>query len=167
MPSAGHGFEPGEEFARRLDAEDPLRGFRERFFLPPRPDGRPAVYLCGHSLGLQPKATPALLAEELNAWANLGVEGHFKEKDPWYSYHELFGDRAARLVGALPGEVVVMNSLTVNLHLTMLTFYRPTPAGHKILTDAPVFPSDLYALQSQLRYHGFDPREGLIALSPR
>jgi kynureninase len=160
-------FEPGEKFARRLDAGDPLRSFRDQFLLPHRPDGTPLVYLCGHSLGLQPAAARALVEQELDDWARLGVEGHFHGTTPWYSYHETLRDAGARLVGALPDEVVFMNSLTVNLHLMMATFYRPAGARRCILIDEPAFPSDLYAIASQLRHHGLDPAECLLCVRPR
>ncbi|HWG46722.1 MAG TPA: kynureninase [Gemmataceae bacterium] len=159
-------FQPDESFAHGLDAVDPLRHFREQFHLPQRPDGQPVLYFCGHSLGLQPKAVRPLVERELDVWARLGVEGHFHGEKPWYSYHENFHDSGARLVGARPGEVVFMNSLTVNLHLLMMTFYRPTATRYRILIDAPVFPSDLYAVQSQLRHHGFDASDGLLAIDP-
>jgi kynureninase len=161
QPVSPAAFDPAESFARHLDETDPLRHYRDQFHIPRRRDGRPAIYFCGHSLGLQPRAARALVERELDAWARLGVDAHFEGESPWYSYHENFRDTGARLVGALPGEVVFMNSLTVNLHLMMMTFYRPTPQRYRILADAPVFPSDLYALQSQLRHHGFDPAEGL------
>jgi kynureninase len=159
-------FLPDEGFARELDARDGLARFREAFLIPRRPDGSPAVYLCGHSLGLQPRAAREFVLSELDAWAELGVEGHFKSGSPWYSYHELVREPLARLVGARPDEVVAMNSLTVNLHLLMATFYRPTRDRYAILMDAPAFPSDLYAAQSQLRHHGFDPADGLMVVSP-
>jgi kynureninase len=160
-------FQPGEAFARERDGADPLRHFRDRFLIPRQPDGRPVIYFCGHSLGLQPKAVRTLLEQELDDWAALGVEGHFKGRNPWYSYHELFRETGARLVGAVPGEVVLMNSLTVNLHLMMATFFRPDARRFKVLVDEPVFPSDLYAVQSQLRLHGHDPAEALVAFKPR
>jgi kynureninase len=160
-------FQPDEAFALHLDATDPLQCFRKAFLMPRRPDGTPAIYFCGHSLGLQPRAVRALLAEELDDWARLGVEGHFKERKPWYRYHELLRKNGARLVGGLPDEVVMMNSLTVNLHLMLVSFYRPTPGRRKVLMDEPVFPSDLYAVQSQIRWHGFDPAEDLLLLKPR
>jgi kynureninase len=157
-------FQPDESFARALDDADQLRHFREQFHTPQRPDGRPVIYFCGHSLGLQPRAARALVEQELEAWARLGVEAHFHGKNPWYSFHENFRESGARLVGALPGEVVFMNSLTVNLHLMMMTFYRPTATRYRILMDAPAFPSDLYALQSQLRHHGFEASDGLLLI---
>lgn len=158
---------PDESFALRMDADDPLASFRDQFHIPARLDGPPLIYFCGNSLGLQPKAAARLIEKELDDWARLGVEGHFKEETPWYSYHELFRESGARLVGARPGEVVMMNSLTVNLHLMMVTFYRPTRERYKILIDAPTFPSDLYAVQSQVRYHGFDPDEALLSVRPQ
>jgi kynureninase len=158
---------PAESYALELDAGDLLASFRGHFHIPLRPDGYPVIYFCGNSLGLQPRATRALIEQELNDWARLGVEGHFKESTPWYSYHELFHDSGARLVGALPGEVVMMNSLTVNLHLMMVTFYRPTRDRWKIVIDEPTFPSDLYAIQSQVRHHGYDPADAVLPIGPR
>src|SRR5437867_2860636 len=144
-------FQPWQSFARQLTAEDPLRRFRDAFHLPTRPDGSPLIYFCGHSLGLQPIAVRGLVEQELDDWARLGVEGHFRGHHPWYSYHEQFREPLGRLVGARPHEVVAMNSLTVNLHLMLTSFYTPTAQRYKILIDEPVFPSDLYALQSRLR----------------
>jgi kynureninase len=164
MPTS---FKPDQAFACQLDAADPLRSFRDQFLLPRRPDGTPLIYLCGHSLGLQPAAARALVEQELDDWARLGVEGHFRGTTPWYSYHETLRDAGARLVGALPHEVVFMNSLTVNLHLLMATFYRPSGARRCILTDEPAFPSDLYAVQAQVRHHGLDPAESLPTVRPR
>ncbi len=160
-------FQPDEAFARRLDAEDPLAGYRDRFLIPRRRDGRPVIYFAGNSLGLQPKAVRPLIDQELKDWADLGVDGHFSGKTPWYSYHEVLREPAAGLVGARPGEVVMMNSLTVNLHLMMVSFYRPTSARYKILIEEPCFPSDLYAVKTQLRYHGYDPAEALLVVRPR
>jgi kynureninase len=160
-------FQADESFALALDAADPLRHFREQFHLPQRPDGRPMLYFCGHSLGLQPRAARQCVEQELEAWARLGVEAHFHGRHPWYTFHENLRDSGARLAGAQPGEVVFMNSLTVNLHLLMLTFYRPTPTRSRILMDAPVFPSDRYAVQSQLRHRGFDPAEALLSVEPK
>jgi kynureninase len=160
-------FRSDEAFALQMDAADPLRGYRDRFHLPTGPAGRLLIYFCGNSLGLQPKSVRADVERELDNWAQLGVEGHFKGNAPWYAYQELFRESGARLVGAEPGEVVMMNSLTVNLHLLMASFYRPTSERYKILADEPLFPSDRYALQSQLRHHGYDPEEGLLLWPPR
>ena len=124
------------------------------------------VYLCGHSLGLQPKTAAAYIEQELSDWAQLGVEGHFHAKNPWMPYHRLLTEQTAELVGAKPIEVVVMNSLTVNLHLMMVSFYRPTRERHKIVVERGAFPSDQYAVKSQIRFHGFDPATSLIELSP-
>jgi kynureninase len=167
MPSDPVTFEPDEAFARRLDAADPLHSFREQFLLPRRADGSPLVYLCGHSLGLQPATARAFVEQELDDWARLGVEGHFRGNTPWYSYHETLRDTGTRLVGALPHEVVFMNSLTVNLHLLMATFFLPWGRRHCILIDEPAFPSDLYAIQSQLRHHGHSPIDSLLPVRPR
>src|SRR6516225_11355474 len=160
-------FSPEESLAKDLDAQDPLASYRELFHLPAGPDGRPLIYFCGHSLGLQPRSVGDYVQQELADWARLGVDGHFHGKNPWYDYHELFRESGARLVGARPGEVVMMNSLTVNLHLMLTTFYRPTRDRYKILIDEPAFPSDLYALQSQVRLHGLDPAQALLRLVPR
>jgi kynureninase len=160
-------FRSDEAFALQMDAVDPLGRYRERFHLPSRPDGEPLIYFCGNSLGLQPKGVRADVDRELDNWARLGVHGHFAGETPWYSYEELFRDSGAHLVGGQPGEVVLMNSLTVNLHLLMATFYRPTQSRYKILVEDPTFPSDLYAIKSQLRHHGYDSREGLLAWRPR
>ncbi len=160
-------FSPEEDFARQLDAEDALAPHRERFHIPRQPDGQAAIYFCGNSLGLQPKSVQSLLEQGLRDWADLGVDGHFHGNTPWYSYHEIFRESGARLVGARPGEVVMMNSLTVNLHLMFVSFYRPTPDRYKILMEYPVFPSDTYAVKTQLAYHGLDPREALVVVEPR
>jgi kynureninase len=160
-------FRPDEAFALQSDAADPLRSYREQFHLPRRPDGQPIIYFCGNSLGLEPKSVRGIIEQELDDWAQLAVEAHFHGRTPWYSYHEIFQDTGARLVGGKPGEVVLMNSLTVNLHLMLLTFYRPSAARYKIVMEEPTFPSDLYAIQSQLQQHGFDPVKGLLLLRPR
>ena len=160
-------FDPSASFAAEMDARDPLAAFREQFHIPPGPDGNPSIYLCGHSLGLQPKHARAYIEEELEDWAALGVEAHFDGRHPWMPYHRLLTDNMARIVGARPVEVVVMNSLTVNLHLMMVSFYRPTPQRHKIVIETAAFPSDQYAFSSQIRFHGFDPTTSLIELTPR
>ncbi|GIW81828.1 MAG: kynureninase [Gemmatales bacterium] len=160
-------FQPDESCASRLDDADPLASFRDEFHLPVDASGSPLIYLCGHSLGLQPKSVKKCVEEELEDWATLGVEGHFAGRHPWYRYHEPFRESVARLVGAKPDEVVLMNSLTVNLHLMLVTFYRPRGRRTKILTDGPSFPSDRYALQSQIRWHDLDPAIELITIEPR
>jgi kynureninase len=159
-------FQTGEDFAVAMDKSDPLRNYRERFLFPKAADGRDCLYLCGHSLGLQPKTAAAYIERELKDWAQLGVEGHFRATNPWMPYHRLLTEQTAALVGAKPLEVVVMNSLTVNLHLMMVSFYRPTPARHKIVVESGAFPSDQYAVESQIRFHGFDPADSLIELTP-
>jgi kynureninase len=160
-------FQTDEEFARSLDAADPLGHFRGRFLFPRQADGTPYVYLCGHSLGLQPATARRFVEQELDDWARLGVEGHFAGKTPWYSYHEIFREQGARLVGARPGEVVMMNSLTLNLHLMLATFFQPRAQRRTILIDGPAFPSDLFAVQTHLRHRGCDPHDDLIVLGPR
>jgi kynureninase len=159
-------FRADEAWARRLDEGDPLASWRSQFHIPRASDGRPVVYLAGNSLGLQPKAVAAAVGAELEAWARLGVEAHFSSSAPWYSYHELVREPLARLVGAHPDEVVAMNSLTVNLHLMLVTFYRPTPSRFKILIEDCAFPSDRYAMATQLGYHGHDDRSGLVVARP-
>ncbi len=159
-------FQSGEDFAIAMDERDPLRRYRERFLLP-KHGGGDCVYLCGHSLGLQPKTATAYIEQELKDWAQLGVEGHFHAKNPWMPYHRLLTGQTAELVGAKPIEVVVMNSLTVNLHLMMVSFYRPTKGKHKIVVERGAFPSDQYAVKSQILFHGFDPATSLIELTPR
>ena len=160
-------FSDDEDFARQQDREDPLRGFRDRFHIPLGADGQPLIYFVGNSLGLMPKATRQIVNQELDDWARLGVDGHFDAATPWYPYHETLREPAARLVGAQPNEVVCMNSLTVNLHLLMASFYRPTKARHKILMEDPAFPSDTYAIKSQIAHHGFDPNDSLLLAKPR
>lgn len=164
---ADENYAADEDYALRQDRADPLAGFRERFFLPRDAHEQPLIYFCGNSLGLQPRQARDIVLEELDAWARLAVEGHFDSPRPWYTYHEPLAAPMAELVGAEPDEVVLMNSLTVNLHLLMVSLYRPTPKRHKILIDSPVFPSDTYAVKSQLQHHGFDPRAGLIQAVPR
>ena len=152
--------------ARRLDASDPLAPYRERFCIPQR-HGQDAVYFCGNSLGLQPTTTRGYLEAELDDWAGLGVEGHFSGGSPWYDYHEFCDEAAAHIVGGTTREVVMMNALTVNLHLLMASFYRPSGARTRILTEAGAFPSDRYAVRSQAAMHGLDPEETVVELSPR
>ena len=160
-------YQPGEAHAAELDARDPLADFRQRFHIPKTSDGEEWIYLCGHSLGLQPKSAKTYIEQELDDWARLGGEGHFHGTNPWMPYHRLLTAQTAALVGAQPVEVVVMNSLTVNLHLMMTSFYRPTFERHKILIERGAFPSDQYAVESQIRCQGFDPATSLLELSPR
>src|SRR2546428_820853 len=159
-------FSVDEEFAQQLDAEDPLRSFRDRFHLPLGNNGKPLIYFAGNSLGLMPKSAKQIVEQELADWADLGVDAHLKAKTPWYSYHETLREPAARLIGARPTEVICMNSLTVNLHLMMATFYRPTKSRFKILMEDPAFPSDTYAIKTQIAHHGLDPKEALILARP-
>ena len=158
-------FQPDKDFAIAMDASDPLQDFRQRFLFPKHAGGN-CVYLCGHSLGLQPRSAAEHIQTELDEWARLGVEGHFRAKHPWMPYHKLLTAQTAALLGAKPIEVVVMNTLTVNLHLMMVSFYRPAPRRHKIVVEQGAFPSDQYAVKSQIRFHGFDPATYLIELAP-
>jgi len=160
-------FSTDEDFARQLDSEDPLRHLRERFYLPLHKNGQPLIYFAGNSLGLMPRSARELVDEELDNWAKLGVDAHHATGTPWYTYHEAVREPTARLVGAKPLEVICMNSLTVNLHLMMATFYRPTPSRFKILMEEPAFPSDTYAIKTQIAHHGLDPRDALILARPR
>jgi kynureninase len=150
-------------WAGAADDADPLRGFRDEFLIPPH-EGRDSHYFCGNSLGLQPRAVREAIAAELDYWGELAVEGHFKGRLPWMDYHEFVRDDLALVVGALPSEVVAMNTLGVNLHLMMVSFYRPTPERHAILIEAGAFPTDRYAIESQIRFHGHDPATALIEL---
>ncbi|MEO0727492.1 MAG: kynureninase [Bacteroidota bacterium] len=160
-------YEASLAYAQQEDQADPLKHFRERFHLPLRPSGEPYLYFCGNSLGLQPKTTSEHVQQELEDWAKFGVEGHFHARNPWLPYHEFLTEHMAAVVGAKPSEVVVMNTLTVNLHLMMVSFYRPQGKRTKILIEADAFPSDRYAVASQLRFHGCDPAEHLIDLKAR
>lgn len=154
------------ELSQSLDAEDPLKKFRKRFYIPKNEDGIPFVYLCGNSLGLQPDTAEKYVQDELNTWKKLGIDGHLQAKRPWFPYHEFLTSYSAELVGALDKEVVVMNSLTVNLHLLMASFYHPKGKRKKILIEKQAFPSDRYAVQSQLKFHGHHPNEDLLVLEP-
>ena len=159
-------YRTSREFAQLMDSNDPLREYRSRFHIPPGTRRAESVYLCGHSLGLQPKGVRDLVNAELDAWEQLAVKAHFEGPHPWKYYHELLTDATAKLTGALPTEVVTMNSLTTNLHLMMVSFYQPTLDRPKILIEANAFPSDRYAVESQLRFHKFDPELDLILVSP-
>jgi kynureninase len=158
-----NGFEATRAWADAQDAADPLRRFRDEFHIPPH-DGGDTLYFCGNSLGLQPKGVRAALEAELHDWSELAVEAHFRGRSPWMHYHEYVRDAMADVVGAKPHEVVAMNTLGVNLHLMMVSFYRPTPERPAILMEAGAFPTDRYALESQVRFHGFDPATDLIEL---
>lgn len=155
------------EFAQEMDNKDPLASFRKRFHIPVMSDGQDHVYLCGNSLGLQPLSVKGAIQQELDDWGKLGVEGHFEAKNPWMPYHEFLTANMAEVVGAKSEEVIVMNTLSVNLHLMMVTFYNPTEKRKKILIESDAFPSDLYAVESQIRFHGYDPEEDLLQLTPR
>jgi kynureninase len=159
-------FESTISFAKKLDQNDPLKSFRKQFHLP-KINGKTALYFTGNSLGLQPIAAKKFIMEELTDWAALGVEGHVHAKRPWLYYHKFSKKTLAKLVGAKPIEVVAMNQLTVNLHLMMVSFYRPTKQRFKIITEAGAFSSDQYAFESQLKFHGLDPETTLIELAPR
>ncbi|TCV97172.1 kynureninase [Luteibacter rhizovicinus] len=154
-------YEATRAWADAQDAADPLRTFRDEFHIPPH-EGHDSLYFCGNSLGLQPRAVRAALNDELDYWGELAVEGHFRGRLPWLDYHEYVRDNLAEIVGARPDEVVAMNTLGVNLHLMMVSFYRPTAQRPAVLIEAGSFPTDRYAVESQVRFHGFDPATALI-----
>ncbi|PYJ93076.1 MAG: kynureninase [Verrucomicrobia bacterium] len=160
-------FSVDEKFVCDIDAQDPLHDFRDCFHLPFGKDGKPLIYFAGNSLGLMPKSARQILDEELDNWAKFGVDAHHAAGTPWYSYHEALRNPTARLAGAQPIEVICMNSLTVNLHLMMATFYRPTKSRFKVLMEDPAFPSDTYAIKTQIAHHGLDPKDALILARPR
>ncbi len=155
-------YQDTEQYAAGLDESDALACYRRRFHVP-----ADAVYFCGNSLGLQPKTARSMIEEELDDWQNLAVAAHLDGRRPWYSYHELFTDNAARIVGAKPGEVVMMNSLTVNIHLMLVSFFRPHGKRTKVLMEHPAFPSDIYAVRTHLRTRGLDPDDVVIRVVPR
>ncbi len=159
-------YEASLDFAQRMDREDPLRHYRDQFYFPQH-QGKPTLYFCGNSLGLQPKSATHYLDQEMNRWRELGVEGHFNGEVPWTTFHKALEPAAAHVVGAKPREVIIMNTLTVNLHLMMVSFYRPTTKRYKIIMEAGAFPSDQYAVESQVRWHGFDPDDAIIEVPPR
>jgi len=158
-------FENTLEFAKKLDDKDVLKNFREQFYIP-LINGKECIYFTGNSLGLQPKTTQDYVVNELEDWANFGVEGHFHARKPWMPYHEIFAEQLSNVVGAMPEEVVAMNQLTVNLHLLMVSFYRPTNKRYKIICEAKAFPSDQYAMESQVRYHGYNPDDAIVEVAP-
>ncbi len=155
------------EFALEMDAKDPLRERKKQFYNPKTPEGKDCIYFCGNSLGLQPRTARDQVERIMKDWETQAVEGHFKGPEPWVPYHERLSPAMARIVGAKEEEVILMNSLTVNLHLMMVTFYRPTRERHKILIEKNAFPSDQYAVKSQIEFHGFDVTESLLELEPR
>jgi len=159
-------FENTLEFAQKMDANDPLKSFRDEFYFPNFHE-KPVVYFTGNSLGLQPKRTKSYIDQELEDWATYGVEGHFMARKPWFGYHENLTEKAAKVVGAKPIEVVVTHSLTTNLHLLMVSFYQPKGKRTKILCEAKAFPSDQYALESQVKFHGLAIDEHLVEVGPR
>ncbi|MFK5981353.1 MAG: kynureninase [Flavobacteriaceae bacterium] len=160
-------FENNIAYAQQQDQQDSLREFRSKFLIPTNDNNEELVYLCGNSLGLQPKKTSKYLQQELNDWAKFGVEGHTDAKNPWLPYHEFLTNSMAKIVGAKSNEVVIMNSLTANLHFMMVSFYQPTKTKFKIVIESDAFPSDKYAVESQLKFHGIDPKDGLILWKPR
>jgi len=154
-------------YAKQCDTDDSLANFRKEFLFPTDDNGNKLIYLCGNSLGLQPKRTSKYLENELTDWAKYGVEGHTDAEHPWLPYHELLAKNMAKIVGAKTSEVVIMNTLTTNLHLMMVSFYKPTKNRYKIVVESDAFPSDKYAVESQLKFHGVDPNDGLILWKPR
>ncbi len=159
-------FENSLAFAKKLDSSDSLQSFREKYFIP-QVNGKEALYFTGNSLGLQPKSVLSALQTELEDWKNLGVEGHFHGKNPWFHYHKFLTNGAALVVGAKPIEVVVMNQLTSNLHFLFVSFYRPNQQRFKIIMEAGAFPSDMYLVESQVKFHGFNPNEAIVEVKPR
>ncbi len=155
------------DYAKQQDVLDELSNYRNLFHIPKDKNGDELIYMTGNSLGLQPKQTKTYINQELEDWANLGVEGHTEAKNPWLPYHEFLAESMANVVGAKPIEVVTMNTLTANLHLMMVSFYKPTKTRYKIIIESDAFPSDKYAIESQLRHHGFDDKEGVILWKPR
>ena len=159
-------FQNTREFALELDSQDKLRNYQSEFLFP-KVKGKKVIYFTGNSLGLQPKRTKSYVDEVMEDWANLAVEGHFYAENPWWDYHERFAKPLSKVVGCLPSEVTVMNTLTVNLHLLMVSFYRPTKTRYKILCEAKAFPSDQYMLQSQVDFHGYKPADAIVELERR
>ncbi|MGS2760690.1 kynureninase [Sinomicrobium sp. M5D2P9] len=159
-------FQNTRAFAQEMDARDPLKAYKEEFIFP-KINGKPVIYFTGNSLGLQPRRTRKYVDEIMKDWAELAVEGHFYAEKPWWDYQERFAGPLSSVVGAKPSEVTVMNTLTVNLHLLMVSFYRPTPKRYKILCEAKAFPSDQYMLQSQVKFHGFSPEDAIVEVHRR
>lgn len=159
-------YEATLAYAQDQDKQDSIYHFRERFHIPQH-NGKDCVYMCGNSLGLQPKSVEYLIKQELEDWAKFGVEGHFKARNPWFSYHHIFSERLSKVVGAEKDEVVAMNTLTVNLHLLMVSFYKPKGNRYKIIMEAGAFPSDQYAIETQVKMYGYDPSDAIIEIAPK
>lgn len=159
-------FQNSREFARDLDKKDKLAKYRDEFIFP-KVNGKDVIYFVGNSLGLQPKRARNYVDEVMKDWAELGVEGHFYAERPWWDYHERFSEKLSKIVGAEPSEVTVMNTLTVNLHLLMVSFYRPTRKRYKIICEEKAFPSDQYMISSQVRFHGYDPEDAIVEIKKR
>ncbi|MHA2232060.1 MAG: kynureninase, partial [Candidatus Hodarchaeales archaeon] len=159
-------YETGKSYAVEMDAKDPLRRFRDEFFIPQGPTGK-SIYFLGNSLGLQPKRAREYVESVMSDWEHFGVEAYFDADDPWLHYPDSLLDSSARIVGAKPAEVVLMNSLTVNLHLMLVSFYQPEQNREKILIEEKAFPSDQYAIKSQLRFHGINPDKALLEMKAR
>ena len=159
-------YENSMDFAQKMDEQDQLKNYRDKFYIPVI-NGKETIYFTGNSLGLQPKSTKEYINTELDDWAKWGVEGHFHAKHPWYAYHEMFAEPISKIVGSLPTEVVVMNNLTVNLNLLMVSFYQPKKERYKIICEAKAFPSDQYALEMQVKCAGYDPEKAIIEIAPR
>lgn len=159
-------FENTREFAQKLDQQDPLRSYRDEFLFP-KVNDKEVIYFTGNSLGLQPKNAKHFVDEVMNDWASLAVEGHFNADKPWWDYHERLAEPLSKIVGAKPSEITVMNTLTVNLHLLMISFYRPNATRYKIICEEKAFPSDQYMLQSQARFHGYDPKDAIVEIKKR
>ena len=159
-------FENSRLFAQQLDTKDPLAKYRNEFIFP-QINNKNAIYFTGNSLGLQPKLAQSYVNEIMNDWGNLAVEGHFRAKKPWWDYHERFANQLSKVVGAKPTEITVMNTLTVNLHLMMVSFYRPTTKRYKIICEEKAFPSDQYMIASQVRFHGLNPEDAIVELKKR
>jgi kynureninase len=160
-------FNTSKKFAEEMDVKDPLRSYQDSFYIPTQTSGERHIYLCGNSLGLQPKNTRDFIDQELKDWQNLGVEGHFYAKNPWLPYHEFLSESYSRIIGAKTSEVVAMNTLSVNLHLMFVSFYQPNKERFKIVIENDAFPSDIYAVESHLKHHNLDPKDVLIKMKPR
>ena len=159
-------FQNTLEYARELDSQDKIASYRDQFIFPQH-EGKNVIYFTGNSLGLQPKSAKKYVDEIMTDWANLAVEGHFYAEKPWWDYHERFSEKLAKVVGAKPAEVTVMNTLTVNLHLLMVSFYRPEGKRYKIICEEKAFPSDQYMISSQVRFHGYDPKDAIVEIRRR